>query len=291
MNDVGAVAAGRLVRFSLITHNRQALADFYESAFGFRREAAGRYSAARVHRELAATGAASSITIALGAERIELIEFDAPGEAYPAAQICTDLNFQHFALVVPNIAAVHRRLLAMTGWSPISRAGPEQLPSSSGGVTAFKFRDPEGHPLELLEFPTGSVPLRWRTAHRDDLCLGIDHSAISVRDTACSVAFYRALGLRETQHTVNQGPEQDRLDALSGACVEVTALSFAAAGPHLELLCYRSPGHLAGRKVKNNAVAATRLVLQRRPVEIEFTEAFAQPVVDPDGHHLLMQAG
>ena len=230
MKHVGLVAAERLLRFSLITHDREALAGFYERAFGFRRESARRTPAA-----------AASTTIALGAEQIELVEFDAPGDPYPAAQTCADLDFQHFALVVTNIVAVYRRLLTMIGWTPISRDGPVQLPESSGGVTAFKFRDPEGHPLELLEFAPGAVPPRWRTPHRDGQCLGIDHSAISVRDTARSVAFYRALGLHETQRTLNRGSEQDQLDALSEAHVEVTALGFATAGPHLELLCYRSP--------------------------------------------------
>jgi catechol 2,3-dioxygenase-like lactoylglutathione lyase family enzyme len=112
-----------------------------------------------------------------------------------------------------------------------------------------------------------------------------------VRDTACSLTYYRALGLRETQRTLNQGPEQDRLDGLSEASVEVTALGFAAAGPHLELLCYRSPPRPAGAKVKNNAVAATRLVLQTKPLGMRSCEAFPQTVADPDGHHLLMMAG
>ncbi len=41
-------------------------------------------------------------------------------------------------------------------------AGPERLPARSGGVSAFKFRDPDGHPLELLAFPPEAVPPIWR---------------------------------------------------------------------------------------------------------------------------------
>ncbi|HEY6457829.1 MAG TPA: VOC family protein [Steroidobacteraceae bacterium] len=274
---MGASVVERLVRFSLVTHDREALAGFYERAFGFHRESAGRCALAR------------SITIVLGSERIELVEFDVPGDPYPTGQTCADLGFQHFALVVTNIAAAFRRLRAVSGWTPISRAGPVQLPQASGGVTAFKFRDPEGHPLELLEFPPGAVPARWRTADRDGRCLGIDHSAISVRDTARSVAFYRAWGLHETQRTLNRGIEQDQLDALSEVSVEVTALEFAAGGPHLELLCYRSPPHSTDARISDNAVAATRLVLQRIPAA--FSSPEAQTVADPDGHHLLMTAG
>ncbi|HEY4341793.1 MAG TPA: VOC family protein [Steroidobacteraceae bacterium] len=280
MNDPGAEVVERLVRFSLVTHDREVLADFYERAFGFRRESAGRCPAASSYR-----------TIVLGAEQVELLQFDQPGDSYPAANTCADVDFQHFALVVTDIAAAYQRLHAVSGWTPISRGGPVQLPQSSGGVAAFKFRDPEGHPLELIEFPSGAVPPRWRTPHRDGRCLGIDHSAISVHDTARSVAFYRALGLHEIQRTLNRGPEQERLDALGEVRVEVTALGFAASGPHLELLCYRSPRPAAGAEADDHAVAATRLVLEMKPPAPPSTSLSAHALVDPDGHRLLMQAG
>lgn len=45
-----------------------------------------------------------------------------------------------------------------------------RLPESSGGVTAFKFRDPDGHPLELLAFPDGKVPSRWGAQPDAELC-------------------------------------------------------------------------------------------------------------------------
>ena len=35
---------------------------------------------------------------------------------------------------------------------PITVGGPIRLPCASGGARAFKFRDEDGHPLELLEF-------------------------------------------------------------------------------------------------------------------------------------------
>ena len=88
------------------------------------------------------------------------------------------------------------------------------LPESSGGVTAFKFRDPEGHPLELLAFPTHRTPPRWQAAAHPGLFLGIDHSAISVRNTERSLAFYRQLGLRLSAGSLNERNEQQHLDAL-----------------------------------------------------------------------------
>ena len=59
----------------------------------------------------------------------------------------------------------------------ISRGGPVTLPPSAGEITAVKFRDPEGHPLELIEFPNGSSAV-WS----GEGMLGIDHSAIGVAD-------------------------------------------------------------------------------------------------------------
>jgi hypothetical protein len=81
------------------------------------------------------------------------------------------------------------------------------------------------------------------------------------------------------------------LDALGEVRVEVTALGFAASGPHLELLCYRSPRPAAGAEADDHAVAATRLVLEMKPPAPPSTSLSAHALVDPDGHRLLMQAG
>ena len=126
------------------------------------------------------------------------------------------------------MAAAYRRLQTHNV-TPISRHGPQTLP---GGVIAFKFRDPDHHPLELIQFPTAD-PV---TAH------GIDHSAISVADADRSIAFYAAaLGLAVTARQVNTGPAQDALDNLDAVTVDVVALSPAIRSPHLELLAYRAP--------------------------------------------------
>ena len=90
--------------------------------------------------------------------------------------------------------AAYARLAAQPGWNTISTDGPQVLPASSGGVTAYKFRDPEGHPLELLAFPPDAIPARWQKVSATG-CLGIDHSAISVVDTDQSIKFYERLGL------------------------------------------------------------------------------------------------
>ncbi len=123
----------------------------------------------------------------------------------------------------------------------------------------FKFRDPEGHPLELLAYPPDAVPERW---HRSDATfLGIDHSAISVADTSQSIEFYRRLGLQRSGGSCNTGPEQDRLDGAEGTIVEVTALAPVEVPPHVELLCYRKVLDRNRNVSGMNDVAATQLIL------------------------------
>jgi catechol 2,3-dioxygenase-like lactoylglutathione lyase family enzyme len=193
--------------------------------------------------------------------------------------------FQHFAIVVSDMGLALERLCTTDGWTRITRDGPQRLPQSSGGVTAFKFRDPVGHPLELLEFPADKTPEKWNEK-RGAIFLGIDHSAITVRDTATSERFYAQLGFSPSARSINQGPEQERLDDVPAAVVEVTALSSGDEGPHIELLCYRGVSRDTQQVCEGNDVAATRLELA--------CEAFRPPeqqndnLLDPDGHRLIL---
>ena len=114
-----------------------------------------------------------------------------PGRPYPADTTACDLVFQHLALVPDDAQAAWRRARD-AGATPISRERPVTLPKSAGGVTAVKFRDPEGHPLEFLQFPRGANP-DWKGTG----IMGIDHSAISVSDVAASRRFYARHGLSE----------------------------------------------------------------------------------------------
>ena len=141
------------------------------------------------------------------------------------------------------MGAAVQRLLA-SGAMPISEGGPQHLPANTGGVTAFKFRDPDGHPLELIAFPPGVGDPRWQRRPDARLTLGIDHFALVVSDVERSIAFYSAqLGFRVVSRTVNRGEEQNRLDGLAGVEVDVIALApgSGAQTPHLELLGYRQP--------------------------------------------------
>jgi catechol 2,3-dioxygenase-like lactoylglutathione lyase family enzyme len=217
------------------------------------------------------TPRAGGVVVALGGQRLDLVP-TAAAPSPPAAS--NSVAFQHCALVVADVAAARARLEAVPGWSAISRAGPERLPAASGGVTAFKFRDPDGHPLEFLAFPDGGAPPAW--AGRAGLFLGIDHSAVTVSDSARSVAFYEALGFAVAHRGLNRGEEQARMDGLAAPVVEVTGLTPPGGGPiDLELLCYREPGPLAAR-LRDDDPLATRLVLTGE----------GGPATDPDGHRL-----
>jgi catechol 2,3-dioxygenase-like lactoylglutathione lyase family enzyme len=193
---------------------------------------------------------------------IALAETQPPGCSYPGDVPGWDPLFQHFAIVVSDITAAYANLQALHNWTAISTDGPQILAPSSGGVTAFKFRDPEGHPLEMLAFAPGAMPAHW-AIRSGSLYLGIDHSAISVADTGRSVAFYGRLGLAHTARSLNVGREQEKLDNVLGAVVEVTALAPPMqATPHVELLCYRGNFDRREHLTNRNDVAATQLVFE-----------------------------
>jgi catechol 2,3-dioxygenase-like lactoylglutathione lyase family enzyme len=282
-----APRARRLLRFSLTTGNIARLAVFYQQAFECRTLGAQHVSGADFQSLMGVTGGAQRMTLQLGYELVELLQFDRPGQPYPQPSAASDLWFQHFAIVVTDMDRAFARLSRVKGWTAISSAGPESLPASSGGVSAFKFRDPDGHPLELLAFAPGRVPAAWQPTRAGALYLGVDHSAISVADSARSTAFYEALGLTPGAQSLNQGVEQARLDGLATPAVEVSALALAQGVAHLELLCYRGVVRAGPVALHNNDVAATRLVFETtQPLPGIAGARSHRGLVDPDGHHL-----
>lgn len=182
---------------------------------------------------------AAQLRMRLGAQSVTFLAVDPPGAPYPAPAAATDPHFQHLAIPVRDMSAAMAKLVRI-GATPISRGGPQTLPPASGGVTAYKFRDPDGHPLELIHFPDGPPAARWRDA--PGLFLGIDHSAITVPNLDAAVAFLTGpLGLAMVQRGLNQGPGQARLDGVEDPQVDVIALQPPVPAPHVELLHYRSP--------------------------------------------------
>lgn len=201
---------------------------------------------------------ATQLRMRLGAQTVTFLAVDPPGAPYPSDPAATDPFFQHLAIPVRDMDAAAAQLARLAP-TPISRGGPQRLPASTGGVTAYKFRDPDGHPLELIAFPGGPPAARWRDA--PGLFLGIDHSAITVTDLEATLAFLTGpLGLTVAERGLNRGPEQARLDGLDDPQVDVIALAAPDPAPHVELLHYRAPATARRRLVGPADRAATRYV-------------------------------
>jgi catechol 2,3-dioxygenase-like lactoylglutathione lyase family enzyme len=178
----------------------------------------------------------------LGDEELELTEYLSPnGQSLPPDSRSNDHWFQHVAIIVRNMDEAYARLCRFG----VERASvaPQRLPdwnASAGAIRAFYFRDPDGHFLEILQFPPGKGHPKWQEPSGAQF-LGIDHTAIVVRSTRKSVHFYRdLLGMEITGQSENYGPEQERLNNVPGARLRITTLR-SAAGPSVELLEYVAP--------------------------------------------------
>lgn len=205
------------------------------------------------------------VRMRLGVEMVELTEFRPRGRPVPADSRSHDRWFQHLAIVVSDIEQAHQ-WLERHRVARISPA-PQRLPdwnAAAGGISAFYFKDPDGHPLEIIQFPSDKGDPRWQ-APGDRIFRGIDHTAIVVGDTERSLAFYRdTLGLRVAGGSENSGPEQERLNNVAGARLRITTLR-AAAGPGIELLEYLTPRDgRAAADVRANDLAHTQTLLVAR---------------------------
>ncbi len=186
------------------------------------------------------------VRIRLGAESIELTEYLAPrGRPMPRDSHSNDCWFQHIAIITNDMDRAYARLLQ----NKVARVStePQTLPEyikAAAGIRAFYFQDPDGHPLEILQFPPDKGAPKWHQPAAD-LFLGIDHTAIVVHDTEAALRFYRdALGFSIAGESENYGPEQEHLNNVFGARLRITGLRVTS-GPGIELLEYIAP--LGGR--------------------------------------------
>ncbi len=281
-NETRHAQARRIVRISRVVADLDRSEAFYREALGFGAVGRGPIDPAT----LAALGAGdgAEIVMRLGEQEIALVRFAVSGRPYPADSRSSDLWFQHLAIVVCDMDAAYAHLSAQPGWTAISEGGPALLPPADGKERAFKFRDPDGHPLELIWFPPGEGRPLWRKRGSKSPFLGVDHSALSIASTRRSLAFYRALGMKVSARAFNHGPAQDRLDGLTGARVRVTGLRpLAPESAGLELLGYRPPGRAARMRRPNDAATdwvTLDLGSSRR--------AAPRAIRDPDGHLLIV---
>lgn len=274
------MTALRLDRISLNVADLAAATAFYTDALGF--EAAPAANADPHLASLLGTRKLRTTLMRRGRQWLELAMSDPPGVSYPADSRSNDLWFQHCALVTDDIEGAYRRLRRFS-FTPISRHGPQALP---GGVIAFKFRDPDGHPLELIAFPRPDP----------DTEEGIDHSALSVSDPERSIAFYaKHLGLSVQSRQVNRGLAQEALDDLDDVEVEVVGLAPTFPAPHVELLGYRAPRGRAAPIMAPSAIAASRLVFAMDALDswrgaVSLADGGQACLIrDPDGHALLLE--
>lgn len=176
------------------------------------------------------------VSLELGQETIRLMQFlSGTGKAIPDDSKSNDLWFQHFAIIVSDMDKAYAQLEKFS-FTPISPE-PQTLPND---IKAFKFRDTDGHPLELLQFPPGLGPDHWQS--KEALFLGMDHSAIAISSTETSLALYRdVLGLTHQGSFTNIGIKQETMDNLFSAKVIVTSLTPAKGRLGVEFLDYLTP--------------------------------------------------
>src|SRR5437016_11087082 len=182
------------------------------------------------------------VRMRLGDESIELTEYLAPkGRPIPVDSRSNDRWFQHIAIIVSDMDKAYAWL--RRNQVEYASSGPQRLPdwnSKAAGISAFYFKDPDAHPVEVLQFPPDKGLDKWHRS-TNQLFLGIDHTAIVVWDTDASIKFYRdLLGMHVAGESENYGTEQEHLNNVFGAHLRITALR-GLSGPGIELLEYLAP--------------------------------------------------
>src|SRR5437016_4593261 len=182
------------------------------------------------------------VRMQLGNEYVDLTEYLAQrGRPIPVDSRSNDLWFQHIAIVVRDMDQAFEKLRALK--VQFVSTGPQTLPPSiaaAAGIKAFYFRDPDEHNLELIYFPPGKGDPRWQET-TNKLFLGIDHTAIGISNSESSLKFYRdLLGFRKAGESENFGTEQEHLNQVFGAHLQITGMR-AASGPGTEFLEYLPP--------------------------------------------------
>ena len=182
------------------------------------------------------------VRMQLGDEIISLMEYLTPeGRPIPIDSRSCDRWFQHLAIVVTDMDAAYEHLRQHRVRH--TSTNPNQLPEWNkklGGVKAFYFKDPDGHNLELIQFPPDKADDKWLQTS-DKMFLGIDHSAVVVKDADASFALYRdRLNLELMLQAQNYGTEFEHITCTFGARVQVNSMK-PSSGIGFELLEYISP--------------------------------------------------
>jgi catechol 2,3-dioxygenase-like lactoylglutathione lyase family enzyme len=318
--DVRAGGANPLLRavgpIGITVADMERSVKFYSEVLGFEKVSDVEVAGREYERLLALSGLRMRVVrMRLGEESIQLTEYVTPrGRPVPPDSRSHDRWFQHIAIIVSDMDRAYAELrYRVEHISPAPQRLPDWNPTAAG-IRAFYFKDPDGHPLEVLWFPPGKGDARWQNTS-GPLFLGVDHTAIVVASTDTSLRCYRdTLGLRVTGESHNHGIEQERLNSVSGARLRITTLR-APKGPGIELLEYLHPrdGRPVPEDVRANDLAhwhtmavvadaeagyrALRAGACRVPSAAVIAAAepalgFRQALIarDPDGHALMLAA-
>jgi catechol 2,3-dioxygenase-like lactoylglutathione lyase family enzyme len=201
-----------------------------------------------------ATTQVKTVLLQIGDEYVELQSFKGKNirlSSIPEDSKSNDLWFQHIAIVVPNMQrafeAIHQKMAVYVSTAP--QTLPAYLPAAAG-ISAFYFRDPDGHNLEVINFPKGKGNPKWQ-ADTTLTFAGIDHTAIGVSNTDAQYRFYKdILGMNIGGHSENYGTEQEHLNQVFGARLWITGMQ-APKGFGIEFLQYLAPP--GGRKYPANS--------------------------------------
>ncbi|BAY92709.1 MULTISPECIES: VOC family protein [unclassified Tolypothrix] len=182
------------------------------------------------------------VRMQLGNETIELTEYLTPkGKPIPIDSRSNDHWFQHIAIAVSDMDKAYQHLRSFK--VQYASTAPQRIPDTNkaaAGIRAFYFKDPDGHNLEIIYFPTDKGDPKWHKP-TNQLFLGIDHTAIVVANTAASLKFYRdLLGLKLAGESMNYGTEQEHLNNVQGARLHISSLR-SPSGPGIEFLEYLTP--------------------------------------------------
>jgi catechol 2,3-dioxygenase-like lactoylglutathione lyase family enzyme len=235
--------AEAVVRVGLTVSDMDRSVEFYTRVLNFEQITDDEVVGARYEQLQGVFGVRFRVVrLRLGQEELQLTEYLAPkGRPAPVDSRSNDRWFQHVAIIVSDMDRAYARLRQFKVQH--ASTGPQLLPKTipgAAGIRAFYFRDPDGHPLEVLQFPRDKGDPKWHQPG-NRLFLGIDHTAIVVGDTRASLAFYRdALGFRVAGESINFGTEQEHLNNVQGARLRITGLR-ASSGPGIEFLEYITP--------------------------------------------------
>jgi catechol 2,3-dioxygenase-like lactoylglutathione lyase family enzyme len=280
---VQSQSAKNVSEVTITVSNLDALLPFYTDVLPFKIEEKfdiAAETAAKLFNLPKSTATVKAVRLSLGNERIVLQEFPnaANQRPIPADSKSNDLWFQHIAIVVSDIDKAYE-ILRKNRVTHVSTS-PQTLPAyitAAAGISAFYFRDPDGHNLELIYFPPGKGNPKWQQPS-DKIFLGIDHTAIGVSDTPTQQKFYESIGLKLAGTSENYGSEQEHLNQVFGARLDISGF-MAQKGIGVEFLEYIAPP--GGRTYPKNS-KVTDLWHWHSSIEVSDLDSLYQQLKNTD---------